>query len=154
MKPTILLYLIASIALLGCDSPNDPTEITYSPERIVLTGELAGCVVTVVTIDSQIDGYRKLNITTCQGANTISTNWDERVGKTEKTRTTVYIDNASTRAQAEAKLSDAAKELIGVNPKCDLSQLVATAQTAKAIAAVKEIENLSYEEKLALGVCK
>lgn len=154
MKPTILLYLIASIALLGCDSPNDPTEITYSPERIALTGELAGCVVSVVQIDSQIDGYRKLNITTCQGANTISTNWNEQIGKTKQTRTTVYIDNASTRAQAEAELSDAAKELIGVNPKCDLSQLVATAQTAKAIAAVKEIENLSYEEKLALGVCK
>ena len=154
MKPTILLYLIASLALLGCDSPNDPTEITYSPERIALTGELAGCFIHFIKVDSQLDGYRTLNITTCQGANTISTNWNERVGKTEQTRTTVYIDNASTRAQAEAKLSDAAREFIGVKPKCDLSHYEATAQTDKKINELNEIKNLSYEEKLTLGVCK
>lgn len=155
MKTLKVVLPLVVLALVGCGDSGDankPVEISYSTEKVDLTGELAGCTVHQVDIIRQTTADRRLNIVKCKSVDSTSINYIEQIGKGYHNKTTVTID--AVRTQAEAKLSDSAKELIGVKPKCDLSYLVSTAQTAKAIAAVKEIENLSYEEKLALGVCK
>ena len=153
MKTLKLALPLVVLALVGCGgSENKPARITYEPEKIILTGDLNGCIIHPVTLDSSDFGFRRLFISKCKSVDSTSNDWSERVSKTTRNYNSITIDE--TKSQVQAKLSDSAKELIGVKPKCDLSYLVSTAQTAKAIAALKEIENLSYEEKLALGVCK
>jgi hypothetical protein len=162
MKTLKLALPLVVLALVGCggdSTPTRPVEVKYSTEKVELNGDLAGCTVHLVDVISYTNSDRRLNIVKCKNVDSTSANYIERIGKRSYSSTVVSIDE--NKSQVAAKLSDSAKELIGIKPTCDLSHLVpsglvaaANGMTAKAAAAVKEIENLSYEEKVALGVCK
>lgn len=166
MKTLKLALPLVVLALVGCDgsenTPTRPVEVKYSTEKVELNGDLAGCTVHLVQVISYTNSDRRLNIVKCKNVDSTSANYIDRRGKASVSSTVATIDENKSKArdQAEAKLSDSAKELVGIKPKCDISHLMPSGWDANvkefdaAKEAVKEVEKLSYEEKVALGVCK